>query len=98
MTETTAAAGTLLALCLLTSGAAAAVPKPTPNVFAGETRLEERITLRIKRKPLAAVLAEIAKETAITLAASRDVADEPAMLHVTEQPAREVLRQIALLF
>jgi hypothetical protein len=49
-------------------------------------------------RPLSDVVASISQQAGVNLTAGADVADEPAMLSVTNRPAREVMRQIAFLF
>jgi hypothetical protein len=63
-----------------------------------DPRLEKRVTLRQKRSPLSAVVAELARQTEVSLRASANVADEPALLFVTEQPAKEVMHQLSTHF
>ncbi|MFN3649635.1 MAG: hypothetical protein ACK47B_08635 [Armatimonadota bacterium] len=81
-------------LILSGGGSFAAPPDPLPT----DPKLAERITLRLRKAPLSRVLKEVSRETGAALSASAEVADEPAMLYVTDRPASEVLRQLALLF
>src|SRR5438105_2521536 len=88
----------------LALGAGRAIGDPkvlTPHTFpalADDPRLDRPVSLRLKRAPLSAVLAELDRQTGARLAASTDTADEPAIVLVREQPAKELMRQLALLF
>jgi hypothetical protein len=97
---------------LLTTAVGTALASPSPASTAGvalrpvarqrlldqEPRLEKRVTLRLRRGPLSEVVAELARQTEVAMRASVDVADEPAVVIVTEQPARDVMHQIATNF
>jgi hypothetical protein len=63
--------------------------------FAGDGRLEKRVTLELAKAPLNEALAEVTRQTGVKLVALERAADEPVALCVREQPAAEVLRQIA---
>ncbi len=71
---------------------------PLPAALRDDPRLARPVTLRLKRKPLAEVLAEIGAQTRARLEASPEVADEPAILFVNARPARDVMAQLAALF
>src|ERR1043166_6895254 len=60
-----------------------------------DPRLEKPVTLRSPRPSLPAVVAELPRKTEVRMRASIHVADEPALLFVTDQPAREVMHQLA---
>src|SRR5438874_7688722 len=63
-----------------------------------DSRLAKPVTLRLKRAALSEVLAALQRETGARMTATTDTADEPALVYLTEQPARAVMRQLALLF
>src|SRR5688500_7460783 len=88
---------------LLALGASAALAAPREEAksrspFAGDARLEKRVTLEHAKIPLGEALAEITRQTGVKLVALERAADEPVALYVKEQPAAEVLRQVAELF
>ncbi|MCC2670835.1 MAG: hypothetical protein K0Q72_3306, partial [Armatimonadetes bacterium] len=86
----------LLAAVLLSPGVARA--QGGGESLAGDTRLDRPVTLRLGKSPLSRVLAEVGKQSGVALTPAPEVADEPAIVFVREQPAREVLRHLALLF
>jgi hypothetical protein len=86
-----------LMLAGLLAGAAMPPAAARPDL-ADDPRLARPVTLRMVRRPLSAVAAELGRQAEVTLRTSAEVADEPAILVATDQPAREVMRQIALLF
>ena len=63
--------------------------------FEGDARLQKRVTLEMAKAPLNEALAEVTRQTGVRLIALERAADEPVALYVKEQPAAEVLRQIA---
>lgn len=63
-----------------------------------DSRLAKRVTLKLKKTPLSEVAAELSRQTGATLRTSAEVADEPAVVWITEQPAQVVMRQLAELF
>jgi hypothetical protein len=78
----------------------AASGRPTPvaaRLLDEDPRLQKPVTLRLKRSPLAAVVAELDRQTGVPMRATSDVSDEPVFLFVTEQPAGEVMRHLATL-
>lgn len=75
----------------------AAPPPPAADAWQ-DPRLDKKVTLRLKRAPLSEVVAEIGKQTGAAITARAEVADEPAIVWVTAQPAAEVMRQLAALF
>lgn len=62
-----------------------------------DARLAKQVTLKLRKTPLSEVAAELSRQTGVTLRTTAEVADEPAVVWVTEQPAREVMRQLAAL-
>src|SRR5262245_4310521 len=89
----------ILAIALLVVAAA------VPARGAGEdpplekdARLAKKVTLRLKKSALSEVLAELGRQVGVRLTAAAGVADEPAVVYATEQPAAEVMRQLASLF
>lgn len=90
---------------LLVSGLAlaAGVPAAAENarrfrILEDDSRLDARVTLRLKRAPLSDVATALAQQTAVRMRAPAETADEPAFVYVDAQPARDVMRQLALLF
>jgi hypothetical protein len=83
-------------------GPAPAAPESPPvrvqPVLLQEPRLETTVTLQLRKCPLSAVLAGIEQQTGVKLSAAREVAEEPAIVFVTGQPAREVMQHLATLF
>src|SRR5262249_21371742 len=73
-------------------------PAARQRLLNEDPRLEKRVKLRLKRSPLSEVVAELARQTEVAIRASADVADEPALLFVTDQPAKEVMHHLATLF
>lgn len=63
-----------------------------------DPRLEQRVTLRLKKSPLSEVVTAIGKQIGVALTAAANAADEPAIVYASDQPAREVMHQIAVLF
>lgn len=89
----------VLLVCALAGGGAHAAPAAeggkSRSPFAGDARLEKRVTLEFAKLPLSEALAEITRQTGVKLIALERAADEPVALYVKEQPAAEVLRQVA---
>jgi hypothetical protein len=73
-------------------------PVARQRLLEQDPRLEKPVTLRLRRSPLSAVVAELARQTEVAMRSSTDVADEPALLFVTNQPAKEVMHQLATHF
>jgi hypothetical protein len=73
-------------------------PAARQRLLDEDPRLEKRVTLRLKRNPLSEVVAELARQTEVAMQTSADVADEPTLLSVTDQPTKEVMHQLATLF
>jgi hypothetical protein len=97
--------GVLAGLVGLASPAFAAPPTPQSTASAGvqsslqqDARLGKKVSLRLRKSPLSTVLAELGRQTGVALTASPEVADEPAIMFVTDQPAREVMHHLATLF
>jgi hypothetical protein len=82
----------------LLAGASAAGLQPASSGGKADPRLGHKVTLRLKRSPLSDVVAELGRQAGVKMTAAADVADEPAIVFATEQPASEVMRQIASLF
>src|SRR5687767_12746892 len=86
------------AALLLTGAVARAGAQSGEAALAGDARLEKKVTLKLKKTPLSEVTAELGRLAGVTLRTTPETADEPAVVHVTDQPAREVMRQLARLF
>jgi hypothetical protein len=76
----------------------AAVPAPAQRAeatLAQDPRLDRRVTLQLRKAPLSDVTAELGRLAEVNLTTTSDTADEPAVVRVTDQPAREIMRQLA---
>jgi hypothetical protein len=62
-----------------------------------DLRLQKAVTLRLNRRPLSAVTAELGRQAGVQIRASLDVADEPVILFLTDRPVREVMHRLASL-
>jgi hypothetical protein len=71
---------------------------PTPPILAQDPRLDKPVTLRLRKCPLSTVTAALGGQIGVTLTASPEVADEPAIVYATAQPAKQVMQHLALLF
>jgi hypothetical protein len=63
--------------------------------FRGDTRLDARVTVAEKNRPLSEVLSALRRELRIPLIASRDTADDKVTLYLDHRPAAEVLALVA---
>lgn len=63
--------------------------------FPEDSRLARKVTLKLKKTPLSEVTAELSRQSGVTLTTRAEVMDEPVVVWVTDQPAREVMRQLA---
>lgn len=70
----------------------------TQTILDQDPRLERTVTLRLGRNPLSSVTEALGRQIGVTLTASQDAADEPAILFVTRLPAKEVMHHLASLF
>lgn len=75
---------------------AAAQPQK-PSAFAGDDRLNQKVTVRWKKATLFEALAELKKKTGIALTPDRGVVDEPVMASATNVPVRSVLEHMGKL-
>jgi hypothetical protein len=91
-------AASVSAPALAASDPAAGSDVPIQPILEQDTHLQERVRLHLKRRPLSAVVAEIGGKAGVTLTAASDVADEPATVYVTDQPAKDVMHHLAELF
>lgn len=90
----------LLTALLLVCYAAPAAAGPA-EVAVGpldDPRLTKQVSLELRKAPLSEVVARLGVAAGVTMRAAREVADEPAVVVVRDRPAREVMRQLALLF
>lgn len=71
---------------------------PNSAILKEDTRLEAPVTLRLPRAPLSQVVKELEQQTGVRLKTSAETADEPAILHISKQPVREVMNRLAALF
>jgi hypothetical protein len=91
--------GLFLGLLLtMLAARAIATPDPAPDPGAADARLERKVSLKLARSPLSEIAAELRRQTGVPLTASAEVADEPAVVFVTDLPLREVMDQLAKLF
>lgn len=86
-----------LALLFLVATASAHAQAPKRSPFAGDKRLDTKLTVRWKKVPLSEAVAEIAAATRATLKVDPGVADEPLMASAKEIPARTLMEQIGTL-
>lgn len=86
-----------LGLLVLLPAAGSPAVAPAASLDPGDARLDPRVTLRLSRVPLAAVLAELGRQTRVTLGVDPELAGEPVLVQVSGQPAREVLNHLAKL-
>jgi hypothetical protein len=73
-------------------------PAPRQPILDQDARLERRVTLRLKKSPLADIAAALGREAGVEMKAAPGVADEPAIVFAAEQPAREIMHHLARLF
>jgi hypothetical protein len=83
----------LLVLTLKSSIAAEQQRSP----FMGDTRLDQRVTVRWKKATLRDALQELSQATGVRLDPDRPVADEPVMASATDVEARVLLEQLGRL-
>jgi hypothetical protein len=69
-----------------------------PRTLQQDPRLEKRLTLQMGRRPLSEVLEALQKGTGVRIQATAGVADQPAVVWITDQPARTIMHHLALLF
>jgi len=63
-----------------------------------DSRLVHNISLALKHASMKEVCRELSRQTGVRISAGRNVADENATLFVGSRPAREVMREISLVF
>jgi hypothetical protein len=85
-------AGLVLAGLLVAGGAAAGAPEAALDQDA---RLQTKVTLGWKDRPLGEALAALGQEIHVPLRASRDTADDGVTLFVAQRPATEVMGLLA---
>lgn len=86
------------ALLSLATAVARSAPASNEPKLPADARLDKAVTLKLRKSPLSEVAAALSREAGVTVRAAEGVADEPAMVWIKEQPAREVMRQLAKLF
>src|SRR6476469_2285161 len=75
--------------------AAAAGPSISiPSILEQDARLGKEVTLRLRKSPRSTVAAELGQQAGVTLTMAPEVADEPAIVYVTAQPAKQVMQHI----
>src|SRR5437016_6086773 len=67
----------------------------TRMLLESDARLQAKVTLAEKERPLGELLADLAKQLKAPLSATRDTADDKVTLFVRDRPAAEVLTLIA---
>jgi len=70
-------------------------PAPPGAVFRGDTRLDGRLALAERDRPLGELLAALGRKLNVPLAASADTADDRATLFFKARPAAEALALVA---
>src|SRR5688500_6125608 len=88
----------VLATALLLRVSHPAAAQAGEAALIADARLDKKVTLKLRKAPLSEVTAELGRLAGVTLQTTADTSDEPAVVHVTDQPAREVMRQVARLF
>jgi hypothetical protein len=83
---------------LLPAWAESPQSRATSQLLQNDVRLRERVSLAVGRSPLGTLLGELGRKISVSIRAAPDVADEPAMLYVTDKPASTVMQQLATLF
>ena len=73
-------------------------PVPIPPILNQDARLGKKVTLRLRKSPLSRAAAEVGQQIGVTMTTAPEVADEPAIVYVTAQPARQVMQHLATLF
>src|SRR5439155_20841724 len=86
-----------LLLALLAAEAAAAAP-PDAVSRSADPRLDRKVNLKLPRSPLSEVAAQLGRQTGVSMTASAEVADEPAVVFVADLPLAEAMDRLASLF
>src|SRR5207302_817309 len=73
-------------------------PEAIPALFRGDARLETKVSVAQKDRPLGEVLTDLGGKLGVRLVAGRETADDKATLFLDERPAAEVLALIARQF
>jgi len=79
-------------------GAAAAGGAALPAVLRGDARLEVKVTVAEKNRPLGEVLTGLGAQIGLRLAASSETADDKVTLYLDGRPAAETLALVARQF
>jgi hypothetical protein len=74
---------------------AAETGQPRPSPLAAVKALDKPVTLSETKISLGELVQKVAAETGAPLTATREVADEPVAVVVSDLPARELLEQVA---
>jgi hypothetical protein len=80
---------------ILVLPASAASPHPADNSLQQDPRLDVKVSIAQKDRPLREILAALRCEMKVPLRAGRDTADDKATLFLDERPAAEVMARIA---
>jgi hypothetical protein len=86
------------ALAVSMTAAAAERPNAVAAILQQDSRLDKPVTLRLRKSPLSTVTAELGRQAGVALTTAPEVADEPAIVYVNTQPAKQVMQHLAVLF
>ncbi len=89
--------GLILLLVLAAAGYASA-QENRYDPFAGDTRLEQKVTVSAEGQSLGEFLELLAGRTGVALTASRQTADDKVVIFGPSRPLREILTDLATLF
>src|SRR5947209_7997751 len=82
----------------IAAGAAPPLPEarmPLPAVLRDDSRLQAKVTLAIKGRPISETLTELGKQIDMPLSAGPETADDKVTLCLDARPAAEVLALLA---
>jgi hypothetical protein len=71
---------------------------PPPAVFHADARLETKVSLAEKNRPLGELLTGLSQQIGVRLTASSETADDKVTLYLDERPAAEALALVARQF
>jgi hypothetical protein len=84
---------------LLVTLAAAAAPSPAADLRKGaDRRLQQQVTARLVDFPLTTWLAQLSRETGISLRTAKDYEDRAITVRVTELPLGDLMEAVASLY
>jgi hypothetical protein len=87
----------ILAVLLALPAAAQGQAPPPSSALRGDDRLNKPVTVRWKKATLFEALAELKRQTGVSMVPDRAVVDEPIMAAARDMPARALMEHIAQL-